>query len=171
MEEQYAEFEEVVVPVGIASEKAGQEVALSEQPQAEIVPLLGLVVNMGNPSEVAKALAAVRQAKATLDDARRGLENVLLEESRRQGTKTLHLDGSTAKISGGPQLQWDIEELQKLEELGVPEERMKALITTEVSYKVNASVAKQLEGANPEYAKVVSAARKRIEKAYRVEVD
>jgi hypothetical protein len=51
--------------------------------------------------------------------------------------------------------------VEGLEQAGVPAERMAALVTTEITYKVDARVARQLEAANPAYAQVIRAARGR----------
>ena len=97
---------------------------------------------------------------------------VLVEESRRLGTKTLHLAQGTAIVSGGPasELAWDVGELVRLLALGLPAGRYEELVETIVTYKVNAAAAKQLEAANPEYANVISKARSRVDKSWRVSV-
>ena len=163
--------EETVVQVGIATESSGTAVEVIEEPTVAVVPLVGLVVDLSQPKEVALALDAVREAKRRLDEARAGLERVLVEESVKQGTKTLHFGELKAVVSGGPVVEWDIEQLrEELTELELPEARINMLITETVSYKVNAAVAKQLAGANPEYAEAVERAKTIVPKAYRVDV-
>ena len=154
-----------IVQVGVAEEST-----VETTETAVVLPLIGLVVNLENPSEVAKALGAVRQAKQKLDEARAGLERILVEEGERIGSKTLHLDGVEASITGGKKLQWDIETLQQLQEIGLPEARFDELVKAEVTYKVNANVAKSIAGANPEYAKVIEAAKEYVDVPWRVSV-
>ena len=167
-----SEEEQIVVEVGIATETSAGVPAVVEDESVAIVPLIGLVVDLGQPKEVAVALSAVREAKRQLDAARAGLERVLVEESRVQGTKTLHFGDLTAKVSGGPEIVWDVEQLREdLTELELPEERINQLITETVTYKVNASVANQLAGANASYAEAISRAKSRVEKPYRVSVE
>ena len=61
-------------------------------------------------------------------------------------------------------------EVLELRDLGLPEERYGELVVATVTYKVNASVAKQIAGANPEYAKVIDRARSRPDTTPRVYV-
>ena len=97
---------------------------------------------------------------------------MLVDEAVRQGTKTLELPAGKAVLTGGPEseLQWDIEILEQLRELGLPEPRFDELVKTEVTYKVDARVAKQLEAANAQYAGVIMVARSRADKPWRVSI-
>lgn len=136
-----------------------------------LVPLLGLVIDLDQPKQVAEALYIVRDAKRQLDEARAGLERVLAEEARRLGTKTLHLDGVEAVITGGPTVEYDIEELQKLLDAGLPEERYDKLVKAKVEYVVDKSVIRQLLGSgNAEYLRIIERAARDVEKPYRVSV-
>lgn len=134
-------------------------------------PKTGELVSAGDAPAVADAYAELRalswKVKAALADA----TTALVDESRRQGTKTLHLDGKTAVVSGGKETVYDIEGLRaSLEELECPQERIEALIKTEVTYKVDARVARQLAAANPDYAIALELARTVVEKPYYVKV-
>jgi hypothetical protein len=134
-------------------------------------PETGELIPATDTPGVAKAVAALRafswKLKAAIGDA----TTVLVEESKRQGTKTLHLDGTTAVIGGGTETVWDIEALRtSLEELGCPQERIEELIKTEVTYKVDGRVAKQLAGANPDYAIALELAKSVVEKPYYVTI-
>lgn len=73
-----------------------------------------------------QALAQVRDAKRRLDELRALLEALLRVESRRQGTKTVHLDGGlTAVVSGGSRVVYDGEQLARdLEQAGLPADRL-----------------------------------------------
>lgn len=143
-------------------EPVGQEVEVWNPTTGELVPA-------SDVEGVAAALVALRDFKRRVLDAIHVAEGVVIEESRRLGTKTLRLGGTTAKVSGGPETQWDVELLRSgLEEAGCPPERMADLIRTNVEYKVSAAVAKQLAAANPEYAAAVEAAKTTIDKPFRV---
>jgi len=120
------------------------------------------------PDNAVRLLEAARDMRGRLMSLVKDCEAVLLEESRRQGTKTLHLDGATATVTGGTDLQWDMEVLLELRDAGLPEQRYNELVVATVTYKVDARVAKQLEGANAEYAAVIDRARSRVEKPWRV---
>lgn len=122
------------------------------------------------PEKAVELLAVARDMRARILDLVKDCEAVLLEESRRQGTKTLHLPEGTAEISGGTALEWDIDELAKLLAVGLPDERYGELVVTTVSQKVDARVAKQLEAANPAYAEIIERARRQVPRPWRVSV-
>lgn len=122
------------------------------------------------PENAAELLRAARDMRYRILDLVKDCEAVLREESRRQGTKTLHLPGGTVTISGGAELDWDLDELAKLLAVGLPDSRYGELVVQTVSQKVDARVAKQLEAANPVYAEIIGRARSQIEKPWRVSV-
>ena len=133
------------------------ELAIQEQPQLPI-PLTGELVDLTNPSSVANALENVRDLKRILDNARAFLEDVLRLEARKQGTKTLHLDGLTATISGGEKISWDALELrEQLRQAGMPDETIAEIVVEEVSYKVDGYRAKRAAGANLDYRDAIEA--------------
>jgi hypothetical protein len=120
------------------------------------------------PEKAAELIVAARDMRQRLLDLVKDCEAVILEESRVQGTKTLHFPEGTATITGGSEVEWDIETLAELRQVGLPEERWNELVKTTVSEKVDAAVAKQLAAANPAYAALISAARREVPKAWRV---
>lgn len=145
--------------------------ALEKRETAALVPLLGLVVDLNEPRQVAQALSAVRDAKRKLDSVRAELEAILADEAARQGIKTFHYGDVDVVITGGPTVEWNIEKLQELLDVGLPQERMDALIKTTVTYSVNASVAKQIAASgNEAYAEIVEASKSIVEKPWRVSV-
>ncbi len=125
------------------------------------LPTTGEAIDLAKPADVAAALRTLRDFKAgPLADAIRVLEGVLLEEGERQGTKTLRLGAHEAKLIEKNETAWDVEKLVAgLRRLGCPEDRLDALVTEEVSYKVNGSVARQLAGANERYARAIKRAK------------
>ena len=127
-------------------------------------PVTGELVPTSDLGKVAEALDTLRAARAALSDATAAFTEVIVAESKRQGTKTLTAAGVRLEVSADSEIQWDVEELLKLRDLGLPEDRYTALVTMVVSYKVNGSVARQIEGASPEYAAVVDRARVRVPK-------
>lgn len=122
------------------------------------------------PGNAAELLMAAREYRHRILDLVKDCEAVLLEESRRQGTKTLHLAAGTATVSGGSEIQYDPEILAQLLAVGLPDERWNELYVATVTYRVDARVAKQLEAANPTYARIIERARSVVEKAWRVSV-
>ena len=135
-----------------------------------IVPVSGEVVSYDDPAGCLRVLTEIRELEARLKEVKADLTSALAAEFSRQGTKTLELDGIRAELRGGTDIVWDIEVLEELRELGLPEERMNALITTEIRFRVNANEAKRVAAANPAYAEVVERAKKVIPKATYVAV-
>jgi hypothetical protein len=130
------------------------------QPQTLTIPGTGEVVNPENPVEVARALDSVCDLLNLLGSTRRALTQVLVEEAQRQGTKTLHLEGATVKISGGQRLKWDVGKLLELRSAGLPEVRLTDFLKPVLTYKPDGRIAKQLEGSgNPDYSRIISEAR------------
>lgn len=123
-----------------------------------IVPGTGEVVAPDDPAQVARALDGVLELARQLNEVRGVLTALLVEEAQRQGTKTLHLPGVTATLSGGTRLKWDVEKLRELEGAGLPHERLNAFLRPAVTYRPDGNVARQLR-ANPEYARIIEAAR------------
>ncbi len=132
-----------------------------------IVPYSGEVVSFEDPPACLKLLVEIRELEGQLRDLKDSLTDALKYEFSRQGTKTLELNGIKATLGADTEVVWDVGVLYELRDHGLPEERMNDLITEEIQYKVNASVAKQLAAANPTYAEVVERAQSRVpKKAY-----
>lgn len=122
------------------------------------------------PENAVELLAAARDMRGRILALVKDCEAVLLDESRRQGTKTLHYGAGTATVTGGTELQWNLEILEQLRSRGLPEARYNELVVATVTYKVDARVAKQLEASNPAYAEVIRMARSEAAKPWRVSV-
>lgn len=122
------------------------------------------------PAKAAELIVAARDMRGRLLDLVKDCEAVLLDESRKQGTKTLKFAGETATITGGQELIWNLDILLQLRDRGLPEDRYNELVVATVTYKVNAAIAKQLEAANPAYAEVIGMARSYEPKPWRVAV-
>ncbi len=134
-------------------------------------PVTGELIPAEDVNGVAEAVKGLRQLSQQIRDAIADATTILVAESKRQGTKTLALQDVTVEIRGGTETVWDIEALQhQMDSLGLPAERMEALIKTDVTYKVDARVAKQLAGANEDYAAVLESAKTTVEKPYYVRV-
>lgn len=138
---------------------------MSETSLELVVPTTGEVISLDDPSGCLRALTEIRDLEAKLRDAKGALTEALSAEFSRLGTKTIELDGVKVELKGGSETVWDVEVLERLRDLGLPDERMAALVTTEITYKVNASVAKQIAAANEQYAEVIERAKSTIPKA------
>ncbi len=141
---------------------------ITEEPTL-LLPYTGAIVDLREPAEVAQALSDVRDLKRRLDELRALLEGVLMLESQRVGSKTLHLEGMDAVVSGGPRTEYDAELLMsRLRACGLPEERVAQAVVATVTYKPNAAVLRQLAGANADYRRAIDASRTTVDAPYRV---
>ncbi len=144
------------------------EVAL---PDELLNPISGELVPTRDTAAVAHTLLDLRDYKAAVQDAISAFSEAVIQESRRQGTKTLNVGDVTLKVSADSEVVWDHEFLMDaLRAAGLPEERIDELVTMTVTYTVNGSVARQLAGASPEYAEVIEAAKSRVPKKVYVSV-
>lgn len=134
------------------------------------MPVTGELLSLDDTAGCLRVLTEIRDLESRLREAKAELTGALSVEFQRQGTRTLEINGIKAELRGGSEIVWDIDVLQELAGLGLPEERMGALISTEISYKVNASVAKQLASVNESYSEVINRAKTTIPKASYVSV-
>lgn len=134
------------------------------------VPTTGELINLEDPAQCAQALHEIRTLEENVRDIKRALTEALVEASSQAGIKTLHLGHYTAVIKDSGTILWDLEVLERLLKAGLPQERYDALVTAEVTYKVSASVAKQISAANPKYARIVKKARTDVARSPSVSV-
>jgi hypothetical protein len=127
-------------------------------------PRTGELVPVDSPDACVKLLGEVRELERNLRELKGELTAALTVEFQRQGTKTLEFSGVKAVLGPTEETVWDIEILNELLDCGLPEARFNELVTTEITYKVNASVAKQLS-MNSEYASVITRAQSKIPKS------
>lgn len=156
---------EVREATGDGSLVAGLEAEPIELARVLVVPGIGEVVRLDNAPAVARALAAVKTLLGQAATAKRDLEDALAWHSTRAGTKTLRYGTVEAVVKSNNETEWDIERLRdELRAAGLPEERLGELIRETVEYKVNAAVARQVAGANPEYARIIEGCKTVLEK-------
>lgn len=130
-----------------------------------VVPGTGQLVDLDDPVQCAQALSAIRALEGDFRDLKSELTARIAAECSRQGSKSIQVDGNTvAEVKGGTETIWDVEILRELQALGLPEERWHALVTETVEYKVNSREADRIAGANPDYRRVIDAARTVIPK-------
>lgn len=140
-----------------------------EEREVYLVPQLGTLVSLSAAGQVAQALSDVRDLEAQLRDAKRILTDALVSEAVARGTKTIHLDNVTVEIRGGSEVVWDVQDLEAgLLSAGAPQSLVDEIISTEITYKVDARRASRAAGANPVYAEVVERARNEVEKPHSV---
>lgn len=130
-----------------------------------VVPGLGTVVDLTKPEEVALALDDIRYLEQQYRSLKTKLTELLVAESEKQGTKTLHLPGVTVTVKSGPEVVYDAEEIEiGLRMAGMPEARIREIVEEKVTYTVKAVKAKQAAGANPSYADVIEAHKREQKK-------
>lgn len=127
-----------------------------------VYPITGEVVASDDPAGCVRLLGEIRTLEQQLKNLKAELTRALEEEFSRQGRKTIEVNGTKAELRGGSGVVWDIEVLEELRQLGLPEERMDELMQAEITYKVNANVAKQIAAANADYADVIERAKQRV---------
>lgn len=127
-----------------------------------VYPITGEVVASDDPAGCVRLLGEIRTLEQQLKNLKAELTRALEEEFSRQGRKTIEVNGTKAELRGGSGVVWDVEVLNELRDLGLPEERMDELITAEITYRVNANVAKQIAAANADYADVIERAKQRV---------
>lgn len=119
----------------------------------------GEVVPLAEPDKCVRALAEIRALESKLREAKSELTFYLAQEFQRQGLKTMEFAGVKAELKGGSDVVWDIEVLEQLRDLGLPDDRFNQLVKTEITYKVDAREAKRIAAANEEYADVIERAK------------
>jgi hypothetical protein len=136
-----------------------------------VVPNTGELVFLEDPAQCARVLYEIADLEQRIRDLKGALRETLFEESKLQGTKTLHFPGLDAVISTPVTTSWNYEVLLELREAGLPEERFNDLVMAETTYKVNGSVAKSIGASNDVYAEIIERAKTRVPRSPSVYVN
>ena len=130
-----------------------------------VVPGTGEMVPLDDPAAVARAHRDLTDLEMQIRDAKAMFADILAGESRKQGTKTLRFGDIEVEMRGGPSTEYAAEEIETgLREAGMPEDRIREIVKETVSYKIDARKASSAASANPDYAKVIEAGKRIIEK-------
>lgn len=136
-----------------------------------VIPNTGEVVSLEDPEQCARALRDISDLEYKIREMKGVLRGVVVEESIKQGSKTIHFSGGmTAKITTANDISWDYDILLELVDAGLPEERFNLLVLTEVTYKVSGAIARELSGANPQYAEILERAKTSVPRTPSVSV-
>ena len=135
------------------------EITVPAVPESLLNPLTGELVPAADIAAVGEAIDALKEHRRQVEAAISAFTQAAVEQSRVHGTRTLRADGVEVVLSADSALEWDTTELVKLLDAGLPEERYRELVKETVTLSVNASVARQLEGANDAYRVIISRAR------------
>jgi hypothetical protein len=133
-------------------------------------PVSGELVPAADLDRVTGALIELRDLRRRVSDAVAAFTDAVVAESQRQGTRTLTAGGVQVKVSAPDEIDWDLDVLDELRSLGLPDARFDELLVATVTYRVNGSVARQLAGASKEYAAVIERAKRRVPKRQYVTV-
>lgn len=125
------------------------------------IPFTGEIVSRDDPASIARAYVGIADMERMLKSAKTLLLEAAIEEGRRQGARTMNVDGWKLELGQDSELAWDLDALAELREAGLPQARYDDLVKQEVSYKVVATVADQISRANPDYAAIIDRARQR----------
>jgi hypothetical protein len=137
-------------------------------PRSEFPDVLTGEVLPATAENAYRALTAVDQMQARLRDVRAAITDFMVEEAKRQGTKTFHTTDGDVSVSGGVATEIDAQTLaQLLREAGCPEERIDEVVVAHIEYKVNRNVLRQLTGANSDYKAAADLATHEVEKPWR----
>lgn len=129
-----------------------------------ILPHSGELVSLDDTAAVARALTELRELEHRIKDLKAMLTDAVVDETRRQGAKTLHLGDLSVEVKGGERVLWDAQALETdLRALGMPEQRIREIVVEEVLYTVSAAKARQAARANDQYSDAIESARTVIE--------
>jgi hypothetical protein len=133
----------------------------SEPSNALVIPTSGVLVNLENEREVAIAFRDLRKVRDELTHIDRILREALVARAELTGTKTFHIDGvGKIQIKGDTIVEYDAAAVEDgLRDLGCPENIIREIVKETITYKVDGNRARRAAAANPEYAKVIEAAR------------
>ena len=120
------------------------------------------------PSNAHHVLSQIAEMEAKLRTLKAHITDWVLEESQRQGTKTLYVESGKVVLEGGPETVVDGHDLALLlRDSGLPEERIAEVVEEIVTYKVNRRVLNQMAGANENYRVAAEMTTTTVEKPYR----
>jgi hypothetical protein len=138
-------------------------------PRSELLDVLTGEVLPATPENAHAILAHIADMEQTIRTAKAAITDYVIEESVRQGTKTFDIHGSKLVLEGGPTDVVEGHDLAMLlREAGCPEQRIKDVVTEEVTYKVNRRVLAQLIAANPDYRTAAELTTTTVERPWRV---
>lgn len=132
-----------------------------EHSNALVIPTTGVLVNLDSEKEVAIAYRDLREIKTEVDRVERTLREALQARKEILGTGTFYIEGvGKVEVKGDKTTEWDIVALQTgLRDAGMPEESISEIVVRKESFVVDARRAERAAKANPEYARVIEAAK------------
>lgn len=154
---------------GVPADDLATLVVMSElAPRSELLDVVTGELLPATPENAHAILARIAAQEQTLRTAKSALTEYVIEESTRQGTKTFNTPDGKLVLEGGPETVVEGHELaQLLLAAGMPEENVSAIVTEEITYKVNRAKLKQATSANPDYQAAADLVTTTVEKPWR----
>lgn len=138
---------------------------MSDEQQMALMPVTGEVVNLDDPNQCARAYDTLLDIERQVTVAKRAVADAIIDYRRRSGqAATFRVEAAEIKISESVDISWDMDELRQLLAAGLPDDRWQELVTTTVSTKVSATVARQIAKSNERYAAIIERAQTRTPK-------
>ena len=109
------------------------------EPVELVNPMTGEIVK---PDEIDKIVQVVRDLKAHQDEVRSAqaaFGSILVEYSKTVGKRTLVAGGVKFEVSAADEIEWDIDKLAELRELGLPEARYDELVYANIGRRRTAT--------------------------------
>jgi len=121
------------------------------------LPHSGELIDLADTSRCIVALDELRRMETQIAETKRLLSAAIAAEFRRQGTRSMKIRGGRrAEVKGGVEKAYDAEGLERdLRAAGMPEERLREIVTETMTYSVVAKEAKRAAAANEDYARAV----------------
>ena len=117
----------------IAEQPSGAALGAAAATEVVLVDVLSGEMLLATVENAHRVLSAAREMKRRIQDVINATTDYLLEQSRVQGTKTLHAAAGDIVLSGGTSIEYDPEALVDcLREAGCPEERINEVVVAEV---------------------------------------
>lgn len=139
------------------------EIVVAES--TEVVLHTGEVILLSDLPACARAVEEIRDLEYRLRQMKNELTRPFVEETEKRGSKTLRWgEDLEVVVSASETVEWDVTELAKLQDAGLPDDRYDELVKAEVTYKVSAREATRIAGANEQYAEIIERAKTLVPK-------
>jgi len=143
--------------------QAHDRVVESLQSTELVDPQTGELVNAADLQQAGVYLDILRRRKREIDDQIKLVEAIALNEMALLGQGTVRKGRVQLTRQGGKKYEYDLEELAKLQDAGLPEDRYSEVVKPVVDWKVDRNALKQLSAANPEYRQIIENATTEVE--------
>jgi hypothetical protein len=132
-----------------------------------MLPWSGVMIDPSQPAQVSQALLEWQRVQAAGIEFQRQAEQFLLQQMDERGEYTVRYGPYEVKgDTPEDDYFYDIEDVRKLADAGLPEDRMNDLIKVQVEERVDKRVAKAIAKV-PKYREILERARRDVPKQRR----